>query len=577
MTRNSLSRLLLGTLAGVILAAPATFALQSVAVATGASAQSLNITIQDANGASQVVLSDVEFQDFDLAGRVVLDALDASRPQRIAVPGSPTFIQLPGGARIFSYKRQGGTTFGYLLINAAGAASVLLEAAAGAGGASPYAPVVACSPDGAWLAAPGGAGLSDLHLVNVATAQVTELGLNNNIDITSLTFANGALFLTLNKEFVRRISLPGGIITNIALPLSAGAVPGFVAPELAVSRDGSTVAALAGDSNKKTDLYIIKSDGTVWNRTKNPAKHEFPGYEPLKEAAVGEPDVPGPVLSLNEDGSQVAYLRKLDGRELFIADTASTATGLGVQQTGDANFVNTIGTGVTIGFRNGKLVFAMGGHGTFDTYTVQNTQAAQVANVTLTGSAVTPFQDVATVVPAAIYQLPGSYKRLVLDAGTAPGIRLADAAAPGNSVLAPLPSLMGGASRGGFVTWVATVSGATVVQGLRTTPAGSTLTNLYTLSAAATPERIATNAESSVVAVQWKSGASSGILILDPVQSTAHNVTLRGLSVVALQIDGAGNVKCGVSSGTRERVLVYNKFGQPVMGTPQAATSLILK
>ncbi len=561
-----------------IAAAPAALA-QTLTVAAGDTPTDLSVRSYGPSGLVAQGPSGIALLDVELAGRSARERFDAARAQRVALPGVPVHVVLPGGDRLFRFRRTALGIHGFLLVRGTGAIDTLLEMAEAAG-LSPFLPAVAVSPDGSVIAVATtlAAGGDVFHLAaTTGTSTLLTPGSPVSIDDGSLAFAQGALFATAGEVQLLRASLPAGILAPVALPASGGVTPPFVHPEIAVSRDGSTIAFLAGAEPKVTDLYVGRADGTVWNRTKSPGRHEQPGYgadEPL-----------GPMLALSDDGALVAYLRRVDEKELFVALSGPSAVGLGSQLTGNAVFQESIGTGITIGFWIGRLTFGFGG--TVDTFDLFGADATAgpptpgaLTNLTLTGSVAAPFQDVATIVPADVARLPGSGALFVVDAGTSPGARIGDPAQPAAGLASSTPLLLSGASSAGYLPWVApSAGGAHALLVARVLPNGTAATQALSFPASVTPTRLAVSPSGARALVVTRSAGGA---------ETAHSVSLRngahlvtrlpsGWSAESAEVDAAGRMRFALRGplGTQGRLLAPK--GRVLAATPIERVLFLLK
>lgn len=559
---------ILPTLA-LALATTTAAAAQSITVAEGPGPNQLAITTYKSGSVPVAApVSGLEILPLELAGRTERDSLDATRPQLAA---DPPRLVLPSGAIVVAYRRSAGSIYGYLAISRTGESRVLLEQPALAG-ASPFLPTVGAAPSGSHLAlATTPAAGGDLWLAPVAAGAAANLtpGAPIAFDDTSLTFANQALFATAGEAAVYRAPLPAGPAQSLVLPPSAGAAPAYVSPEIAVSRDGSTIAFLAGLEKKKTDLYVGDAAGLVWNRTQSQARHEAPGYLP--------DEILGPNLALSEDGSRVAYLRRLDESELFVADTAPSAAGLGTQLTSNAQFQESIGTGITLGFRRSAVGFGFGGvTATFDFFQASTATAPVLTNLTLTGSTAMPFQDIATIVPAHAWRLPGSGALLVVDGGAAPGLRVADPANPNNTVVAAAPALLGPAARAGRVPFVAPAAGGAALYVAKGASSGAGVQLVHALGSQGTATRLAASPSSSYAAIAL-AGNGAEVRLVNLAMGGYSTRRYPGAQVTGLALDGLGHAKVAIAAGSLAHAEVLAPSGAVLLSTAPAATVFVLR
>lgn len=562
---------------------------QSLTIAAGPDAQHLTVSTASPAGHAAVVaaagLSGIELQPLELAGRTNFDRWNWRRPQLSAERLAPAFITLPNGAKIFAFRRTATNEFGFFALSSSGKATTLLTQPA-AGGGSPFLPTVGVSSDGATMAvattiAAGG----DLILVStsgagsvVATAALAPIPWQE----TSFAFADGALFATAEPNQLWRVPLAAPTAAPVALPLSGGAAPAWIDAEIVVSGDGSTIAFFAGLEKKINDLYVGKADGTVWNRTKAPARHELPGFGPLEPL--------GPNVALSNDGGLVAYMRKMDEKELFVAPTGQAQTGFGNQLTQNSVFQESIGTGITVGFTGALLTFGFGGvHDTFDMFHAATPASGgpppstAVANTTLTGSAGAPFQDIATIVPSWATRVPGTAASLVLDQGAAPGLRVANPSQPKSAVASPAPLVVAGVSRNDVVL-VAAMGGLptllrTEPQSFSTTPESApvSLVPVAAMPAGAVVDRAVVSALGRFAAVSFRSGGASMLWIIQLENGAIARASIPGgARVESLAIDSAGRTKAVLASGGLKRAALFTRTGRLLFETqPFAALELL--
>lgn len=572
----------------VALLAPSAAA-QSLTIAAGPDAQHLTVSTASPAGHGAVLaaagLSGIELLPIELAGRTNFDRWNGRRPQLSAERLSPAFITLPNGAKIFAFRRTATNEFGFFALSSSGKAATLLTQPA-AGGGSPFLPTVGVSNDGTLMAvattfAAGG----DLMLVSTSgagSAMATAALAPIQWQATSFAFAESALFATAEPNQLWRVPLAAPSAAPIALAPSGGFAPAWIDAEIVVSGDGSTIAFFAGLEKKINDLYVGKSDGTVWNRTKSPARHELPGFGPLEPL--------GPNVALSKDGGLVAYMRKLDEKELFVAQTGQAQAGFGSQLTNHSVFQESIGTGITVGFNGTLLTFGFGGvHGTFDMFHAATPasggppQPTAVANTTLTGSAGAPYQDIATIVPSWVTRVPGTAASLVLDLGSAPGLRVANPAQPKSAVASPAPLVVAGASRNDVVL-VAAIGGVptllrTQPQSFSATPeaASVSLVPVAAMPAGADVERAVVCALGRFAAVSFRSAGVSMLWIIQLESGAIARATIPGgARVEALAIDSAGRTKAVLAAGGLKRAALFTRTGRLLFETqPFAALELL--
>lgn len=568
-SRLSFARTAIGVLLWVV-APVGSLCAQTVVVAESQNGVQFDVKTYNSSGTpAPTSLAGVVFHPLELTGRTDLKAVDFTIPRRISDPGIPDHILLANGSRIYAFST--AATRGFFLTDTLGNVRILDEIP------SPnppgiWSPFVAVPRDGshlAWSAA--GAVARIIHIPSGAQFSVAPPSPPASVvDETSLTFASGALFYTLSESSLVRADLSTWTAAVLALPPSGGVSPAYVDPELVISADGSTLAFFAGKEKKLNDLYIAKATGAVWNRTKSPARHEMPGFLP---------DEPlGPNLALSADGLKVAYLRKVDESELFLADTDANSSTLGTLLTGDANFQESIGTGVTVGFRGSLLTFGFGGvTGTFDIFTVATASPVLVQNLTLTGSLAAPFQDVATVVPQKIMEIPQSSSLLVVDGGAFPGIRFANPGSPTGAVSSAPPALLGTSHRGGFVSWLVSNPGGSILHVARSTSTGMVTSSPAAFAAGQQIQQIAGAPTHSVAAVRFNAPQGSGVTFVPLTVGQSKTLTFRGAMTRHALLDTHGFAKIVVATPGRERVAVSTHGGQLLFSTPAIPAAMVLQ
>jgi hypothetical protein len=361
-----------------------------------------------------------------LWGRAAADALDESLPQQSDELGVPE-IRLAGGGWLIKYRDQQSQVSGILWIDALGRPRILLELPL-AGGIDPLLDGVAVSAVEARAAVVGDefvTGRADVWLLRFDGSNFASTGTPSrrvtgqlskpDPDPTSLAFARGGLFFVESDDALRRAPTDGTAdATKLALPLSGGTAPTDLSAEIAVSRDGSTLAFEAGASEKSWDLYIAQADGSCSNLSQAAGQYQPPGFLP------GTPV--GPLLSLSPDGAQITYGQEVPDLEFFTRK--SDGSDALVQLTTDQEFEHSLSDGSTVITFAARSLFSLGETGVnrdfYSAGVVGGVPA--IANLTLTsGFSVAPFGKGAQMRPVTAVRTAADLGLLVVNAvSTAP-------------------------------------------------------------------------------------------------------------------------------------------------------------
>src|SRR5262245_55251878 len=100
------------------LALSAAAAAQGLTLLEGATVNALDVVVLDETdpaGSGTVLLQGIELMPIEIAGRSATMELQTDRARRIVRNGLPR-IELPGGGRLFQYRRASGQFWGYLLV-----------------------------------------------------------------------------------------------------------------------------------------------------------------------------------------------------------------------------------------------------------------------------------------------------------------------------------------------------------------------------------------------------------------------------------------------------------------------------
>ena len=372
-----------------------------------------------------VLLSGVEFLPMHVAGTTMVNRNDPNRPHLVSDVPDTSVIELPGPERVrlLHYRRSSGTMFGFLRLDNRGGMQLLVErlGLTASNTFDPFDTVIGVSEQGCIvISAPtfsgGVGGYGDCWLFPVTPlapgiGPAVELTGPGQQDVAgcSLTFKGDWLY-AVEEDTLARAPLDGSAnLVQVTLPPSGGFPNPMVRDEMVLSADGSTLVLLAGVDEDNLDLYVIDASGTPRNLSNAPDTIQPPGYLPQ------EPK--GPMLTLNEDGSLVAYVVEFpQGGELFLRSTAAVPSAP-EHVTPDAIFDQSIdnvsgifGSGFAFGF------FADSGLDNADLYqaTLGAGGGLSVINLTQTSGSSGPFYpNAAQIKVAASWQVNGL--RMVVD------------------------------------------------------------------------------------------------------------------------------------------------------------------
>ncbi len=348
-----------------------------------------------------------------LVSRDGADLLDLTLPQQSDELGV-TSIALPDGGWLLRYRDPKNLRGGVLWVSAAGRCNVLLEQPL-VNGQDRLLANIAVSPFEAraavienenltgrgdvWLLRFDG---SDFASSGTPAYCVTSSLAGPDAEPDSMVFAKGALFFAESDRFLRRAPSDGsGAALSLKLPKSAGLVPAEISNEIAVSRDGSTLAFQAGLSEASWDLYVATAAGVVTNLSKAPSQFNIAGHTTSEST--------GPLMALSDDGATLLYADDVPDLELFSRPTDGSAAP--IQFTTDREFEHSLADGSTVIAMFGGPLFSFGEagfHRDFYRATFSGGTAA-VSNLTATSGATTaPFPKGALLQPTIAARTSGS-------------------------------------------------------------------------------------------------------------------------------------------------------------------------
>ena len=400
-----------------------------VAVFRGAPGTPGEVVLCDEQGGPpQVVaeLTGIQLLSLDFVGRTGLFEFAPDRPRFCAdIPGASRLVLQQGRGSLYAFARMTAsapTSYGFFIIDGAGAASVVFELPAVLGGGSPFISRVAVAPDAsAMLVATTLAAGGDLYEVDLSRARIVL----RTARIPPQRFANTGLALCASwgcaasdvgvLRFARTSSADASFV-----PFSNGDDPHWFARALVVSENGQWAATIAGASAASEYVYVFGVAGPCLRASDTPDRIAAPGFLPEVRN--------GPWLAVSDDGERVAWRSELSnsgyGVELFLADLSVVGPLTPTQVTDDAHFepwIDEIGQFVfTLG---GSLVFAAGDPSATtatrmwraDLFQVElNAGGLQAHNLTATsGQSVPPFLDYGTLAPECALWSPSEQAFLV--------------------------------------------------------------------------------------------------------------------------------------------------------------------
>jgi hypothetical protein len=408
---------------------PAPLTAQAITLAEGTPGALQVVTLPESNpaAAGSVLLGNVELLPIERTGRTLAQELDPGQSRRAARHGLFR-IELPGGGRVYRYRRLGGQYWGFLEVVADGSARVLVElAGTGAAGTSdPFLDRIGVAADGlhAVVAAP-----SMLQIVRLSGGSYASTGLPHRalaspavVEPASVMVGSTHAFWQTADARLWRCSLADGAQPfDVTPPPVQGTI---LKDQMGLSGDGTKLVVLYGPRDQQR-LWLLTGSGAATALPPPPSKYEEPGYLP---------EDPGePAMMLNHAGTRLFYVDSLLRDELHLLDLQGLLPDL--QITSDAVFQPYIGVHILPSFRGDALAIAIGDPGRMDWFRAElNAQGGAVTNLTGTGSLLQPFPsgalDPRQVAPAgptllAAEQLPGG----------ALALRRLDPVGGGNAVL----------------------------------------------------------------------------------------------------------------------------------------------
>lgn len=360
---------------------------QRLTFAEGTPAALQIVTVSEAspNSGDTVVLQNAELLPLEISDRTLAQELDTTRARRTVRHGIAR-VELPGGGRLFRYRRANGQFWGLLWIAADGDARVALEqpGIGAAGTSDPFVDRIAVAQDGlhAAVARATGGGLYVLRLdggTYGSTGRIDRFVASNSVVETAVLVGAQNVFFQTNNDRLWRLGLGDG---SQPVDVSPPAVHnGEWKDQMVISGDGARVVFLYGPRDQQR-LFLLGDAGAAGPLPPPPSKYEEPGYLP---------EDPGePAMLLDYSGSRLFYVDSIVRDELFLLDTSGALPTLQITQ--DSIFQPYIGVHILPKFRGPQLLLAIGDPARMDWFRVDLTAAGgTVANLTGTGTTLPPF------------------------------------------------------------------------------------------------------------------------------------------------------------------------------------------
>ncbi|MEY2745637.1 MAG: hypothetical protein RL112_679 [Planctomycetota bacterium] len=302
----------------------------------------------------------IELLPIEAAQRATLTEWLPQSPRLGRNLGTATHIILPlGRGAVYHHRRvaEDGVRYGYFLVRASGAVSLLHEQPALVGGGDPYFSKLAVSPDGAHvLAATRQAAGGDLYEIGLDGAVENRTALAPPLRIGSDSLHLGTTFgaVATGRGFVRFARASGAQVSLVPYAPGEGQPLHFNA--LAASLDGAHCVGIAGASAQQAWPYVFGATGPAHRAASQPSTFTGAGFQP--ESASG------PHLAVSNDGTQVVWRSVVptafatSGEAMLAPQGQSAPT---QQVSGDAYVIDTLDEVGLFGFRiDGTLLVAIG-------------------------------------------------------------------------------------------------------------------------------------------------------------------------------------------------------------------------
>lgn len=373
----------------------------------------VSVTENDPNGGDTVVLTGIEQLPIEMTCRTLAQAADSTRSRLVDRDGLVR-IELPGGGRLFRYRRDGGQFYGFLRIAADGGAHVVFERAGlGPQLADPFFDRIGVSPDGrhaAFALQSGGLWVARLDgTVWPSTGTAVRVAAPSNLEVLplSVTVGNDAVWFQADDVTVRAYGCAltdGAPVVDVSPPLQGN---GDFKDQMAITPDGQRVVFLYGPTNLQR-LYTATLAGGVVQLPPPPGKYEEPNYLPE--------DAGEPAMLLNDAGTRLFFIEGLVRDELQMLDLTGALPTLAITESNI--FQPYIGSHILPRFFGEKLTVAIGDPAAMDWFRAELSVAGgQVVNLTGTGSLSQPFPS-GTLSPVHSMRVAGALVLSEFDAGT---------------------------------------------------------------------------------------------------------------------------------------------------------------
>lgn len=361
---------------------------QTLTLAEGAPGALQVVALAEANpnGPATTVLQNVEFLPLEITARTRARELDTTRSRRTTRNGLDR-VELPGGGRLFRYRRSGGAFYGFLLVLPDGSPHVVFERA-GTGSAldDPFTDRIAVADDGAHAAI--GLLAGGLWAVRLdggtypstgrADRQVAPAA--SEVLPASVLLGPSHAFWITNQDEVFRCSL-ADLATAVAVspPLVQH---GRFQDQMALSHDGQHCVFLYGPRDQQQFWHVATNGGPVL-LPPPPSKYEAANYLP---EGAGEPS-----MLVDDAGTRLFYIDSTVRDELHLLDLNGVLPDL--QITENQIFQPYIGAHILPKFTpTADLLVAIGDPAAMDWFRVSmSAQGGAVTNLTGTGSLQQPF------------------------------------------------------------------------------------------------------------------------------------------------------------------------------------------
>lgn len=380
---------------------------------TPAALSIVSVAESDPNGGDTVVLSGLELLPIEMTCRTLAQEADPTRSRLVDRNGLAR-IELPGGGRLFRYRRAGGQFHGFLRIAADGSAHVVFErAGVGALLEDPFFDRIGVSPDGrhaVFALLSGGLRVAKLDgTVWPSTGTAVRVAAPSNLEVLplSVTVGNDVVWFQADDVSLRVYGCAladGAPVIDVSPPLSGN---GDFKDQMAITPDGQRVVFLYGPTNLQR-LYTATLVGGPVQLPPPPGKYEESNYLP---EGGGEP-----AMLLNDAGTRLFFIEGLVRDELQMLDLTGALPTLAITESNI--FQPYIGSHILPKFFADKLTVAIGDPAAMDWFRAELSVAGgQVVNLTGTGSLLQPFPS-GTLSPVHSMRVAGALVLSEFDAGT---------------------------------------------------------------------------------------------------------------------------------------------------------------